>query len=389
MRVVAAGMLARRPRPLRRIAARAVALRRWWVGLPQGARYYLVLVAIIAFAAFNTENNLVYLVGGLMVALLVVSALLARASLRGLRVTRALPAHLYAEDPVRIQVTLTNLKRRLGAFAVRVRDAIDGRATHESYLLALPPAAEDRAEYQHTFERRGLHTFESLTVHSAFPFGLFPQQRAFSEPQRVVVYPHIDPVEDALLATLADPHRFVHMRRGGGANIFGVREYRSDDDARHICWKLSAKSDRLLMREYETEQTTEAMLILDNSLPEATPENAARLEAAVRLTASLAWALVHAHLTVRLITRDGRGPAGTGQQHLYRMLYDLALIQPVVGPEHELPPLRVHDVTPATCAVVLADPTVSWVVGSRFPVILAPEDSPSILPRREPAEAGS
>lgn len=347
-------------------------LRRRWRELPRGTRYYLLLVAVIGFAAFNTINNLLYLVGGLMVALLAVNAVLARVSVRGVTMSRSLPRHLYAGEPTDLAVTLTNRKRRMGAFALWVRDAVDGAPTHELFLLALPPGESRTTRYAHTFARRGRHHFDALAVHSAFPFGLFPRTATLTQPQPVIVYPHIDPVDELLFATLMDPRRFAHLTRGEGANIYGIREYRFDDDARHIAWKLSAKTGTLLMREFETEQAHDVTLILDNGVPDLDAVAHARFERAVRLTASLAWALVDAHFSVGLVTRSGRIAAGDGQQHLYRLLYDLALVAPAVGDEVSLPPLRVRDVSPALTAVVLANPDAQWVRTGRFPVVLAP-----------------
>ncbi len=359
--------------PLRRRWGR---VRHAWRTLPQATRYYLILVAVVGFAAFNTINNLLYLVGGLMLALLAVSAVLARASVRGLTVTRSIPPHLYAGDPVALTLAVTNTKRRLGAFTLRVRDAVDGAPTHDAFLLALPPGETRTTRYGHTFSRRGRHTFEALTVHSAFPFGFFPRTDTCTAPQPVVVFPHIDPVDEHLFASLVDPQRFAHLTRGEGANIYGIRDYQAEDDARHIAWKLSAKASTLLIREFETEQSREVTLVLDNGVQTRDALADERFESAVRLTASLAWALIDAHFSVRLITRSGRTRAARGQEHLYRLLYDLALIEPLFGAERTLPPLRVADVNPALTAVVLADPAMVWPRRSRFPVVAAPAGPP-------------
>lgn len=360
--------------PVRHFRTRMARLRHTWRTLPSGTRYFLLLVGVVAFAAFNTINNLLYMVGGLMVALLAVSAQLARASVRGLTLTRAVPPHLYADDPVDIAVSLTNTKRRFGAFALWVQDAVDHAPTHEAFLLALPPGAKRTTQYRHTFARRGLHEFDALAVHSAFPFGFFPRTETLTLPQPVVVYPHIDPVDEALFAALTDPQRFAHLTRGAGANIYGIREYRHDDDARRICWKLSAKTGTLLMREFETEQSREVTIVFDTGVPTLDAPTRARFEAAVRVAASLVWALIDAHFSVGLVTRSGRTPVARGQQHLYRLLYDLALIAPSVGAEETLPPLRVGDVNPALTAVVLANPVAGWLRHQRFPVVVTPPD---------------
>lgn len=366
MSAAAAGVA--RPGPVRRLAAAVAGLR----ALPGATWTYLLLTALVCVAAYNTLNNLIYIVAGLMIALLVVSAVLSRWSVRGLALARALPHHLFAGDPVDVTVSLQNTKRRIGAFALTLHDAIDGERTHEAFMLALPPGDTRMVRYTHTFPRRGRHTFAALRVRSAFPFGFFPREAVLAAPQEVVVYPHVDPVDEITLTNLVDLRRFMHVARGFGANLYGIREYRPGDDSRHICWKLSAKMGRLLLREYETEQSREVTLVFDNGLPAATPEATARFEAAVRLTASLAAALTNLHCTLRLITRAGRGYADRGQQHLYTILYELALIEPTVGPAHELPPLRLHDVNPHMAAAVLADPNATWVQAMRLPVVLAP-----------------
>jgi uncharacterized protein (DUF58 family) len=118
------------------------------------------------------------------------------------------------------------------------------------------------------------------------------------------------------------------MRMGRRGEFFGLREYRDGDDRRDIHWRSTARTGRMLVREYEEEAQRRATIVCDNALPRVpTDEQAHALEQAISLAASLATTYLRIGYAVRLVTRGTLVPFGAGDIQLTRILHTLALLE--------------------------------------------------------------
>src|SRR2546423_9546674 len=97
---------------------------------------FIVCLVVIGFAAWNTGNNLLYLILSAMLAFLIAANLIGRVSLAGVAVQLRFPDHIYAGESASISVPLLNHKRLLPSYSVLVealsepheeRDAAKGR----------------------------------------------------------------------------------------------------------------------------------------------------------------------------------------------------------------------------------------------------------------------
>jgi uncharacterized protein (DUF58 family) len=132
-------------------------------------------------------------------------------------------------------------------------------------------------------------------------------------------------------------------RLGRRGEFFGLRERRAGDDRRDVHWKSSARSGRLLVREYEDELARRVVIAVDNALPQdvrdavtdgaLTPAHEAQVSAVERgisIASSLATVYLEAGWTVELVARDVHVPPGTGRMHEAKIARELALL-PYVG----------------------------------------------------------
>src|ERR1041385_9129553 len=85
-----------------------------------GGAVVVCVYAVVAFAAWNTGNNLLFLVFSVMTSTLFVAWTAARSSLRDLVVSARFPDHIFAGDPAPVIVTVHNTKRLLPSFSVVV-----------------------------------------------------------------------------------------------------------------------------------------------------------------------------------------------------------------------------------------------------------------------------
>src|ERR1044072_8000695 len=81
---------------------------------------FVVCLVVIGFAAWNTGNNLLYLILSAMLAFLIAANLSARISLADLSVQLRFPDHIFAGESANISVTLLNHKRILPCYSIMV-----------------------------------------------------------------------------------------------------------------------------------------------------------------------------------------------------------------------------------------------------------------------------
>jgi uncharacterized protein (DUF58 family) len=319
----------------------------------------IVLLAVgVGFAAVNTGNNLLYLLLGWLLSFIIASGILSEMTLKRLTVARRPPPRVYASEPVLMEVVIENGKERRASFSIEVEDLIDGAPLDKRcYFLKIPAGKSQRTSYRHTFVRRGLYRLSGYRLATKFPFALFRKSRDVDAPLEVLVYP-------ARAAVPRPPPRTTSQgdatasRLGRRGEFFGLRERRAGDDRRDVHWRSSARTGRLLVREYEDELARRVVIGVDNALPrevrEAVDDGAltpaaeaqvSAVERAISVAASLAAAYLEVGWTVELAARGCHVPAGLGRPHEARIGRALALL-PYTGddvPFAAIPP-RVESV---------------------------------------------
>ena len=141
------------------------------------------------------------------------------------------------------------------------------------------------------------------------------------------------------------------FRRGAGHDLFSMRDYQPQDDLRHIDWKATARSRRLTVREFTSEDERRITIVLDTSLRHG--ESVERFERGVVQAASLLKHFIDERAEVRLVLGDEVGPFGSGTEHLYRCLRRLALVTPRDGVETEIDSAITRDVVEHDYAILL------------------------------------
>jgi uncharacterized protein (DUF58 family) len=306
-----------------------------------GGAIFLVITAVVAFAAWNTGNNLLFLVFSLLVSTLFVGWMSARASLRDLVVSARFPDHIFAGEAAPVIVTLRNMKRVLPSFStlVEARGPVDddkkrGRRFRKrklAYFAYVPHAAAAEQRVEQLFRQRGHVLINGFELSTRFPFGFFRRRRRLrARDVDLIIYPKPEPIGDELHLLPMYAGRMVSRRRGAGHDLFSLRDYQPHDDLRHIDWKATARARRLTVREFTSEDEPRITIILDNRpFSDAVDEDFnARFERGVLLAASLVKHFIDELAEVRLIIGRERGRSGSGLEHLYECLRRLALVQP-------------------------------------------------------------
>ena len=306
-----------------------------------GGGVFLVIIIVVGFAAWNTGNNLLFLVFSLLCSTLFVGWVHAGTSLRELTVSARFPDHIFAAEPAPVIVTLRNTKRLLPSFSILVEargpvNEVDlkRRRRHLKRLLAyfsyVPHKAAAEQRVEQLFPTRGHVLIDGFELSTRFPFGFFRRRRRLrARNVDIIVYPKPEVISDELHLLPMYAGRMPAMRRGAGHDLFSMRDYQPQDDLRHIDWKATARSRRLTVREFTSEDERRITIVLDTRLShgagDGLPE---RFERGVVQAASLIKHFIDERAEVRLVLGDDAGPFGSGTEQLYRCLRRLALVIP-------------------------------------------------------------
>jgi uncharacterized protein (DUF58 family) len=356
----------------------------WWrrwrpprrLSFTREGRIIVILAVGVGFAAINTGNNLLYLLLGWLLSFIIASGILSEMTLKKLIVDRRPPARVYAGEPFLMEVVIKNEKPNRASYSIEVEDLVGPTPLDKRcYFLKIPAAKSQRTSYRHTFVRRGAYTLTGYRIATKFPFALFRKSRDVDAPLEVVVYPARVTVGKPAPRSEARGE-LTSNRAGRRGEFFGLREHRHGDDRRDVHWRSSARSGRLLVREYEDEHARRVVIAVDNALPDAVREafadgaltpgveaHIAAVERAISVAASLAAMYLELGWTVELIARDCHVPAGTGRHHEAKIARALALLPyaPDTVRFAQLPP-RVESVLVVPRAIAAAGRPITSTV---------------------------
>ena len=333
----------------------------------RGGIVYVLLTLVIAIAALNTGNNLLYIVVATMLAAILVSGVASARALRRLELDVRLPQHVFAGNPVLGRVVLHNQRRWLTSFSIRVLATRKGKRHSEGqwrweraifslpsdrpperqwfrfpdrrlrrvktsppppgifqgsvYFPFLPPGADFSADVELNFERRGRYREDGFGLSTRFPFAFLTKTRHVSLEREIVVYPRIEEADKLFEILPLIRGEWEAFTRGRGLDLYRIREYMPEDSARHVDWKATAKSGSLKVREFAREDQPKLCIVFENPPAGAIPADA--YEKAVSLAASLACHFTSQNADVSFIIS---GCPRT--RELYTFLQGLALIEP-------------------------------------------------------------
>lgn len=282
-------------------------------------------IAAIAFAAFASANNLLFLILAAMLATLMVSGFISRLSLAGLELEFLHPEHISARRKVAGRIIVHNDKFWIASFAIRLAGTENAGVDSVLYFPAIPAGKRLEETVELYFPKRGRYTENTFSFSTRFPFGFAERRVQVRVQQDVLVYPSVDPkpgFEQMMLNLTGDIAAYF---RGRGSDFYRIRPYENLESARHVDWRATAHTGELQVREFAREQEQTILLFLDLEQNEG-----ATFEAAVDTAAFLAWNFTQRNARIRFSTQEAqiRTPE---DGDVYTILKYLALVAPVHG----------------------------------------------------------
>ncbi|MDJ1183384.1 DUF58 domain-containing protein [Roseofilum casamattae] len=284
-------------------------LERKWVA-PAYAGWLLSALAIFFFgAATNTMVGWLYVISGILGALLFMAAVLSLRSLRGIRVLRHRIRPVSAGEYFTLEIEIENRTSQPKTL-LQARDVFPlvlGKPRRKA-IAYIAPHGSYKWVYEHQTEKRGIYRWNGLQLRSAAPLGLFWCRRQQDAPAMAIVYPQVLPLRSCPLIDELGQQDTPQLKRDRQSVqnateglTRSLRPYRVGDPMRLIHWRSSARYGDLRVRELEAISGGEdAVIALDTEFawePEA-------FEQAVIAAASLFFYASRKTMNVRLWTAN-------------------------------------------------------------------------------------
>ena len=295
-------------------------------------KYFILITFGVGVAAINTGNNLLYLVLGMLLALIIVSGVMSELSLRSLTVTRRLPTRAQAGRSHLVEIEVHNKKNKVPSYAIEVEDLRAGQPTDKRcFFLKISPKSAQVAAYRRKPHRRGRDQHTGFRVATRFPFGLFEKSLHYPLRGELIIYPAVDPIRLSPNASGIHHGCCDQLGRGNGDEVLGLRPMREGDDPRDIYWRKSTIPNEFVLKERAREAHPDATLTLDDIRPANTNKDIwdTEFERRIREVASMAVALLRRGDGVKLTTNAGRTSFATPAIGADPILRFLALIEAV------------------------------------------------------------
>ncbi len=313
-----------------------------WIGVRMEYRVsregwiYILGIFLVAIAALNTGNNLLFLILASLIAIILMSGVLSSITLSGISMRLQLPEHIFAGQPVRGLVEVHNEKLTLPSFSLRVEGVRPKTSAHAAmletpvYFPYIPK--HDRAQQivPMTFPRRGIYSQEAFRIVTRFPFGFLQKARRVDLKSEALVYPSVEPTRNFFEVLPGMQGALESLAKGRGQDLYALRDYQPRDSSRHVHWKASARLGSLMVREFTREDDCRVVLVLDphTSAGLTAKEADERFERAVTMCAALAWHFYERNSVLQFRTAGFETPLVEANEIIFDILRHLATAKP-------------------------------------------------------------
>ena len=268
---------------------------------------------MLGFAAVNTGNNLLYLLVSALLGFMSVSGVLGKWNLSKLEVRYLPPDEIYDGLPTLLGIELINRRRWLPIFLMEIIVA------DRTVFLPLVDQRQGRQKsLEITLNGRGRRQLPAVSVRSRFPVNFFIRSQSLIIDQEVTVFPMPQPCPDL---RQVDPGggqgTQQNWQKGYEGDIDRISDYQGGEPLKSIHWKLTARHDRLKVKELSA--TTRKPVVLDLAeLP------GPGLEQRLRYASYLVTKWLRDGWPVGLKAGSLDLPPGLGQRHKLLLLQALA-----------------------------------------------------------------
>jgi uncharacterized protein (DUF58 family) len=225
----------------------------------------LLLAALSYLAAQGTGLRLFFHLSYLLLALLALAALWAWLNLRGLHVRRELLSpRATVGEYARERISIVN-HWPIPKLWVELRDESELPQHGAGFVATLGGREHGRWLARTLCTHRGRFRLGPATLVSGDPFGIVALSRRVASSNEILVYPrsedlpHFSLPGADLSGGQATRARAFHV----SPNVATIREYAPGDSMSHIHWRSTARTGRMMVKEFELDPSADIYLVLD------------------------------------------------------------------------------------------------------------------------------
>lgn len=286
-----------------------------WATPAYGGWLLAVLSLCFFGAATNTMAGWLYVLSGLIFALLVIAAVIPGRSLRQIELERLAIAPVSAGDDLTLILQIKNQSKNpkiLLQFWDILPDSLG--KPQGTAIESIPAEGKYDWAYYLPTQQRGIYRWQTVQLRTGAPLGLFWCRRQKTVPAKAVVYPQVLPLlQCPLVDTIGQEEspkqpsdrRYIAATEGITKTL---RPYRYGDSIRLIHWRSSARFDEFKVRELEVVTGGQEVIIC---LDSGAIWDSEIFEQAVIATASLYFYALRCQLNVKLWTAKNGIVQGT------------------------------------------------------------------------------
>jgi uncharacterized protein (DUF58 family) len=237
------------------------------------AQFLAPVICVIVFYSIIAWTSPMRIISIILLVIFLADFIFALIFRPKLKITRHIPRRIRAGSSFFIDYELEN-RRRLNAWDIeldnyRLRPGVKIKRHAAAGVIPARQKLEVKAEVEAL--RRGKYDFFSPIADSRFPLGLFKMSlRKKGTPDVLLVYPAFHELVSLDLPVAIRYQKDGDSRVskvGESLDYFGNREFREDDDPRHIDWFGSARSGELIIKEFQQEYLSRIAVIVDTYVP--------------------------------------------------------------------------------------------------------------------------
>lgn len=220
--------------------------------------YFSFSMFFLLAIAFIYSNNVVYFICFFLIALGFVSMWFTNKNVEQIKMSVSASNDFFADEQGRINVFLEN-KGNSSAYLLRLKIR---HSNHFQSVFEIPPRQSQTIQLPISIKTRGSHQLPALVLESHFPFGWFRSWKYHYSHQQVLVYPSREGKRRLPEAFHSEGYESGGQKKlNSGDNVFlGHRPYQNFDSLRRVDWKAFARTQELLVKQFESESQGQLQL---------------------------------------------------------------------------------------------------------------------------------
>lgn len=232
---------------------------------PSFAGYILLGISFSFFGVgVNTMSGWAYIISGMIIALIFISAFLCVRNLKKLEIERLAIHPVSVEQELSVELIFNNTTDQFKQF-FQMADLLPTAMTQTekpkletwATIREIKPQSQYHYPYSVTVKQRGIYHWDEIILRSGNPIGLCWCRRTHHVPARAIIYPMIlNLTQCPIIDTLGkdeswqqESDRTLQAAQEGITKA--LRPYRFGDPTRLIHWRTSARFNEFKVRELE------------------------------------------------------------------------------------------------------------------------------------------